>query len=198
MTDEQIYQRVLNELNAVAGVRDSCLYVDVTDGAVTLLGFVDRPEQKYDVEECAKRVYGVRAVANDLVVKPRWSGERPDPEIAREAVWTLEMANMVVPTKRVLVTVRDGWITLEGEVDWQYQSDAAEEAMQGLDGVKGVSNWIAVRPHAPAWDDMWNEIRTLLLREAAHDMDRPMHDGPERIKGRFRAGSPPGPLSPAR
>ena len=114
------------------------------DGVVTLTGFVDSYWQKYAVEAAAKRVRGVRAVANDVHI--RLSRERTDPEIAHDAVLALKRWPSVPRT--VIVTVRDGFLTLEGRVQWNDQRTDAESAVRHIDGVKGVSNAIVIGPVA--------------------------------------------------
>ena len=96
-----------------------------------------------------REAVAIKAVANDLEVKLPSSSERPDPDIARAAVQALE-SRITVPHERIKVMVRNGWITLEGDVDWQYQKEAAEEAVRYLYGVKGVTNLIIVKPQVTA------------------------------------------------
>ena len=113
MTDKEIQQAVLRELETEPQVRSTEIGVSVKDGVVTLSGFVDSYAKKYAAERAAKRVYGVKAVANDLEVELPLGAERPDPDIARAAVQVLQ-SRTTVPAERIKVTVRDGWITLEG------------------------------------------------------------------------------------
>jgi osmotically-inducible protein OsmY len=94
-------------------------------------------------EQAAKRVYGVRGVTNDIEVKP--SSKRTDPEIARDAVHELE-SHVSLPSDKIKVTVKNGWVTLEGNVDWQYQKTLAESAVKKLRGVIGIINNIEVNP----------------------------------------------------
>jgi osmotically-inducible protein OsmY len=119
--------------------------VAVHDGIVTLAGYVDSYAKKYAAERAAKRVHGVKAVVNDLVVKLPTDSERADPDIARSVVQALQ-SRITVPADRIKVTVRDGWVTLEGEVDWQFQKESAEDAVRYLPGVKGIINLITVKP----------------------------------------------------
>ena len=117
-----------------------------SDGVITLTGFVDNYAQKFSAEQAVKRVRGVRGVANDIHVKV--GDERSDAEIAKDAVHALQ-SHRNVPGA-VTVTVRDGFITLEGSVEWNDQRSAAESTVQHLKGVKGVSNAIYIRPVAVA------------------------------------------------
>src|SRR5690242_20549023 len=123
MTDKEIQQAVLRELEWEPEVKSTEIGVSVKDGVVTLTGFIDSYAKKYAAERAAKRVYGVKAVANDLEVKLPLGAERPDPDIARAAVQALQ-SRITVPAERIKVTVRNGWITLEGDVDWQYQKES--------------------------------------------------------------------------
>ncbi|MGA2557222.1 MAG: BON domain-containing protein [Verrucomicrobiota bacterium] len=122
----------------------------VKDGAVTLNGFATSYGEKWDAVRAAKRVGGVRAIADDIQVKLPDSRQRTDGDIAAAAAHQLDWST-TIPTGTVEVTVREGWITLEGEVEWWYQRSAAENAVLRLAGVKGVSNLITVKPKlAPA------------------------------------------------
>src|ERR1700737_2579776 len=96
----------------------SDLAVGVRDGGVTLSGFVPSFWEKDAAEKAVKRVYGVKGIANDIEVKLFW--QRTDPEIARDAVHELE-SHVSIPADRIKVTVKDGWVTLEGTVDWEFQ-----------------------------------------------------------------------------
>jgi osmotically-inducible protein OsmY len=120
---------------------------------------------KWNAERAAHRVTGVTAVANDIAV--RTIGEHTDADIAAAAVHALEW-NTVIPKKMIHLTVDKGWITLNGEVEWQYQKQEAERAVRGLWGVKGVSNLIMVKPAAsPA--DLKRKIEDALVRSAEVD-----------------------------
>jgi osmotically-inducible protein OsmY len=112
---------------------------------VTLSGFVDSYYEKLEAEQVAKRIIRVKAVANDLDVNLPPGKERSDTEIARAAVQSLQALDLV-PHEQIQVTVRDGWLTLEGRVDWNYQKSAADAAVRYLAGVKSASNQIVVAP----------------------------------------------------
>jgi osmotically-inducible protein OsmY len=107
----------------------SDISVAVKDGVVTLSGFVPSFWEKDAAEKAVKRVYGVRGIANDIEVKLFW--QRTDPEIARDAVHELER-HVSIPADRIKVTVKDGWVRLEGTVDWEYQKSLAQSAMKKL------------------------------------------------------------------
>jgi osmotically-inducible protein OsmY len=145
MTDKEIREAVLRELEWEPQVNSTEIGVAVKAGIVTLTGAVDSYAKKYHAEQAAKRVAGVKAIVNELEVKLPFSSERDDEEIAKSALWALEF-NDLVPDDRLKVTVSNGWIILEGEVDWGYQREAAEAAVRHLPGVKGVTNRISVKP----------------------------------------------------
>ena len=142
--------------------------VAVKDGVVTLTGFVPSFWEKDAAEKAVKRVYGVRGIANDIEVKLFW--QRTDPEIARDAVRELE-SHVSIPADRIKVTVKDGWVTLEGTVDWEYQKSLAQSAMKKLKGVSGVTNKIQVTPKASA-AEVKSKIEEALRRSAELDARR--------------------------
>jgi osmotically-inducible protein OsmY len=169
-TDAQVQSDVLAELKWDARVQPNEIGVSVKDGVVTLSGYVDSYTRKWAAEERAHRVRGVKAVANDIEVRLPGSSERTDPDIAAAAVRALEW-NAFVPSDRVKVTVSKGWVTLEGQVDWQYQRDSAERAVRSLVGVKGVSNLIKVSPKV-APTDLKQRIEQALKRITEEDAKR--------------------------
>ena len=146
-SDTQIQADVLAELKWDARVQPNEVGVSVKDGIVTLTGYVDSYTKKWAAEERAHRVAGVKAVANDIQVRLPGSSERTDADLAAAARRALEW-NTLVPADRVRITVSSGFVTLEGDVDWQYERDAAERSVRNLVGVKGVSNLIRVKPNA--------------------------------------------------
>lgn len=139
--EETLREAVVSELAADPSVNEIEIGVAVEDGMVTLTGHVESLQARVAAGQAAKRVSGVRSVANDLLVKHQ--GERTDTEIARDALHRLRN-NANVPTE-VQAVVSDGFITLDGTVSWMFQRVAAENAVRHLRGVKGVSNEIAVR-----------------------------------------------------
>jgi osmotically-inducible protein OsmY len=144
-TDQDIQSDVLDELTWEPRVRPTEIGVTVADGVVTLTGWVDSYAKKWAAERAAHRVARVRAVANDLAVRIATGAEKSDPEIATAAGRALEW-DAFVPVETLDVTVADGWVTLHGQVEWEYQRRAAERAVGRLTGVRGVSNGITVRP----------------------------------------------------
>jgi osmotically-inducible protein OsmY len=123
---------------------------------------------KIAAEKAAKSAYGVRAVANDIQVKPVF--KRTDPEIAKDAAHALE-ARINVPDQDITVIVKDGWITLEGEVEWMYQKEGAELAVKLLQGVKGVTNQIKIKPKVSP-SQVQTRIEEALRRSAEVDARR--------------------------
>src|SRR5437879_4817429 len=167
-TDSSIGEDVVFELKWDPKITSNDIAVAVKDGVVTLSGFVSSYMGKDAAEKAAKRVYGVRAVANDVQVKP--PSTRTDPEIAREAVQELENHGFV-PKDKTKVTVRNGWVTLEGTVDWQYQKHIAESAVKRLKGVLGITNNIEVKPTVSP-KQVKEKIEEALKRSAEIDARR--------------------------
>jgi osmotically-inducible protein OsmY len=169
-TDEAIQRDVLNELKFDPRVQPNEIGVAVKDGVVTLAGWVDSYAKKWAAEEAAHRVRGVRAVANDLEVRLPTSAERPDPDIASAAAKALEW-DAAIPIDRLDVTVSKGWVTLRGEVEWQYQKEDAERVVRRLQGVRGISNLIVVRPRLSP-TAVKDKIEQALVRSAELDAQR--------------------------
>jgi len=170
MTDKDIQQAVLRELEWEPQVKSTEIGVAVKEGIITLTGYVDSYTKRYNAERAAKRVAGVKAVVNDLEVHLPTSSERTDEDIARAAVRALE-SHISVPRDRIKVTVSGGWITLEGDVEWQYQRQAAEAAVRNLLGVKGVINLITIKPRVSP-SEIRFKIEEALRRSAELDAER--------------------------
>ena len=168
-SDDSIRNDVLFELKWDPKIGSSSdIAVAVKDGVVTLSGFVRSYWDKDAAEQAAKRVYGVRGVANDIEVKP--SSMRTDPEIARDVIHELE-SHVSIPSDKIKVTVKNGWVTLEGTVDWQYQKTLAESAVKKLRGVLGIFNNIEVKPKVSA-TEIKSKIEEALRRSAELDARR--------------------------
>ncbi|MDT7817439.1 MAG: hypothetical protein QOJ42_7355 [Acidobacteriaceae bacterium] len=164
-TDQEIQTDVLAELRWDLGTPAKDIGVAVKDGVVTLTGTVDTYLNKWRAEQAAHHVTGVTAVANDVAV--RTIGERTDSDIAAAAVHALKW-NTSIPADKIHVTVDKGWVTIKGEVEWQYQKQEVERVIRPLWGVKGVSNLITVKPLAsPA--DLKRKIEDALVRSAQVD-----------------------------
>ncbi len=167
-TDQALRDAVLAELRWDPKITSPDIGVAVKDGVVTLAGFVSSYWEKDAAEKAAKRVYGVRGVANDLEVK--LVSSRTDPEIARDAIHEIE-SHVSLPADRIKVTVRNDWVTLEGVVDWQFQKALAESAVKKLRGVIGVTNNIQVKPQVSP-GDIKSKIEEALKRNAELDARR--------------------------
>ena len=149
-SDKEIKEDVLAELKYEPSVKITDIGVLVKDGTVTLNGFATSYGEKYDAVKTAKRVGGVRAIADDIEVKFPESLKRNDGDIATAAANNVEWLSWNLSGKPVQITVREGWITLEGQVEWGYQKDAAENSVRYLSGVKGVSNLITIKSKVTA------------------------------------------------
>ena len=170
MIDKDLKQYVENALEWDPSVDAKGIGVSADQGVVTLRGNVASYLEKITAERVALRVYGVQAVANDLVVRLASSHERTDTEIAQAALGALKW-HTALPENRVSLTVTDGWIALTGTLDWQYQKDAAARAIRDLTGVKGVKNDIRVQPHVKA-GDIRDKIEAAFKRSAEIDARR--------------------------
>ena len=140
--------------------------VTVKNGVVTLTGHVASYAEKWTAERVAKRVAGVTALANDIQVK--LENQRTDAEIAESARAALRLDSRI-PADRLKVIVSNGWVTLEGTVDYYYQKEAAESQVRYIVGVKGVTNAIEVVPPAASPADVKTRIEEALKREAQLD-----------------------------
>ncbi|HEX9383332.1 MAG TPA: BON domain-containing protein [Gemmatimonadaceae bacterium] len=146
-TDSEIERDVVEELKWNPDLDSTDIAVTVKDGVVTLAGFVKSYVDKTEAEVAAKRVAGLVAVANDIAVRLPATDERTDPEIAREAVASLR-SQLPISAERIKVVVKNGWVTLEGTVEWHYQRNIAEAAVGYIRGVISVTNLIGLRPRA--------------------------------------------------
>jgi len=169
-SDEQIQRDVLAELKWDARVQPNEIGVAVKDGIVTLIGWVDSYTKRWAAEEAARRVRGVKAVANDIEVRLPSSAERTDADIAAAALHALKW-DALIPDDQVKVTVSKGWITLDGEVNWQFERDDAERVVRRLTGVRGVTNLIKVKTR-PTPSELKQKIEDALVRSAETDADR--------------------------
>ncbi len=170
--DDQIQQEVLAELAWDARVQPNEIGVTVHDGVVTLTGRVESFVKKVAAEQAAHRVRGVVAVANDLEIRLPASDDHTDADIAAAALQALEWDAMV-PLQKLEVTVTKGWVTLRGELEWQFQKLDAERVVRRLAGVRGVSNLIEVTPRVkPAPGVLKSKIQDALVRSAETDADR--------------------------
>jgi osmotically-inducible protein OsmY len=166
-TDREIQIDVLDELRWEPSVNATDIGVTVKDGVVTLEGTVDSYAEKWAAEKAVKRLPNVKGLAVELEVKLPGSSERTDADIAKAAENALQW-DILVPRNRITVTVERGFLTLEGEVDREFQRSAAERAVHHLTGVKGVSNQITIKPKV-ALADVKEKIEAALKRNAMLD-----------------------------
>jgi osmotically-inducible protein OsmY/nucleotide-binding universal stress UspA family protein len=169
-TDAQLQKDIIEELRWDPAVGMAEIGVAAKLGVVTLTGQVDSLAKKYAATRAAERVAGVRAVAEDLKVVLPHSHIRTDTDLAHSVVSTLRW-DVQVPDDSVKARVEDGWVTLEGKLEWQYQIAAAERAVRNLTGVRGVSNQILLKTRASA-PDVKHRIETALKRHAELDANQ--------------------------
>jgi osmotically-inducible protein OsmY len=143
-TDSDVKRDVEDELKYDASVDSSDIGVSVKNGVVALTGFVHSYSQKLQAEADAKRVNGVLGVANDIEVRVAVDA-RPDPEIARDVITQIKL-ELPYSHESLKAVVKKGWVTLEGNAEWNYQRTAAERAALRVNGVLGVSNFIKLAP----------------------------------------------------
>jgi len=166
-TDTQLRDDIQAELAWDPSFNAADVGVIVKDGVATLTGHLSSYAEKYAVERAVQRVHGVKALAVELSVKLPFDHERTDAEIAMATERALEW-NVLVPEDKIRPMVEKGWITLTGEVEWDYQRRAAESAVRNLMGVKGVSNLVNVTPKVrPA--DVEKKIQDALARQAERE-----------------------------
>ncbi|MDP3555961.1 MAG: BON domain-containing protein [Bacteroidota bacterium] len=169
-TDAEIQKDVMEELKWEPFLNVSEIGVAVKQGVVTLSGTVDTYSKKETAEKATKRVKGVKAIAEDIEVKPFSSFIKNDTEIARIIADSLKW-HSAVQEEKIKVKVESGWVTLDGEVDWEYQKDAAKNAIKNLPSVKGITNLIAVKPTITP-KDIQQKISLAFHRSATLDSQK--------------------------
>ncbi len=180
--DRDLRDVVLRQLEWDPRVQSDDVSVKAKEGTVTLTGFVRTYTEKYAAENVAKSVYGVRAVANDIEVKPT---TRTDPEIARDVVEAMRI-DVRVPDERIKATVREGFVTLEGSAEWYFQREAAEGRARHVHGVRGVFNKIEVKSMVASTAEVKSRIEDALRRSAELDARRisvSLQDGAVTLEG---------------
>jgi osmotically-inducible protein OsmY len=169
-SDDDIKRDVEDELRSDPDIDATNIAIAVKNGVVTLTGFVRSFRQRRRAEQDAKRVVGVVGLTNNIEVRIPIIQRRPDPDIARDAVEAIKR-DLPFSWEKIKVIVEDGWITLQGEAEWHYQSERAEKAVQHVRGVTGVVNMIELRPHvAPV--EIKRKIEAALRRAAEIDASR--------------------------
>jgi osmotically-inducible protein OsmY len=187
-SDSEIERDVKDELTWDPDLYATDIAVSVKNGVVTLTGFAKSFSDKYEAEAAAKRVAGVVAVANDIEVRIPSVDERPDPEIARDAAAAIK-SQLPISSEKIKAVVKNGWITLEGEVEWQYQRSTAENAVRRIKGVKGVINSIKLKPPTEP-TEIKRKIQEAFRRNAEVDANRIVVEadgGTVTLKGTVRS-----------
>ena len=169
-SDVEIERDVKDELKWNPDLDATDIAVSVHKGVVTLAGFAKSYTDKYEAEAAAKRVAGVVGVANDIEVRLPAIDQRPDPEIARDAVAAIK-SQLPISSENIKVVAKNGWISLEGKVEWQYQRNTAETAVRLVKGVLGVTNSIVLRPRAEP-TEIKKKIQEAFRRSAEVDANR--------------------------
>ena len=164
MSELQLRQDILDELEFEPRVSAAHIGVAVENQVVTLTGHVSSYDEKLQAVQAVRRVKGVRAIAEELEVRFVNDKKTSDDEIAKRAVDILGW-DTLVPGGSIQITIRDGWVTLTGDVDWYYQKTAAGDSVRKLSGVRGVINNIAIKPRVHA-HDVKRKIEDALKRNA--------------------------------
>jgi osmotically-inducible protein OsmY len=162
--DSNLQKRVLEELEFEPSINAAHIGVVAEDGVVSLSGHVASYAEKFEIERAVRRVKGVTAIAEQIEVRYPSDKKTADDEIARRAVHILEWYD-VPPREAIRVTVQNGWLTLNGQVDWHYQKRAAEDAVRKLSGLVGITNNIAIAPSVQP-SDVQQKIEDALRRRA--------------------------------
>lgn len=169
-TDAKLKEDVMAELAWDPAIHAENIGVIVKDGVVTLTGHIGTYAEKMAAEKAVRHVDGVKAIAMELDVKLSTDHKRSDTEIAQAALHSLRWHTWV-PSERIQVEVDQGWVTLSGDVDWQYQLVSAEQSVRNLLGVRGISNRIVLKPHIST-KDISQEITAALTRHAKREAER--------------------------
>lgn len=169
-TDSEIQKDVMDELKWEPLMKASEIGVAVKNGIVTLSGLVDTYYKKINAVKAAKRVGGVKAVAVKIEVKLGSGGKKSDTAIAEAALSALKW-NSSVQQEKIKIKVEDGWITLEGETDWEFQKKAAGKAIENLLGVRGITNNVKIIPQITA-KEIKNKINSAFIRSATIDAEK--------------------------
>lgn len=168
MSDIDIKQNVLDALEFDPSIDAAAIGVAVNDGVVTLTGHVPTYSEKIKAEDLAMAIRGVKAIAQEIEVRPMGTNTLADDEIALRVLNAIRW-NTSIPPDVVKVKVQNGWITLSGNVEWNFQRDAAARAIRDMAGVKGVTNSIMIAPKASP-TDIRARIEKALKRQAELDM----------------------------
>jgi osmotically-inducible protein OsmY len=165
-SEAEIQKDVMEELkweSAINAIKPAEIGVAVHSQVVTLTGKVDNYAVKMAAEKAALRVEGVKALANEIEVNISGINGRTDSELAEAALNALTWSTLV-PEEKVKLLIEDGWLRLEGEVEWPFEKSAAEHAIENLMGVKGIDNLIVVKPVVPMPEDIRDKIKAAFKR----------------------------------
>lgn len=190
MQDTTLRQNILDELEFEPSIDAANIGVAVDNGVVTLTGHVSTYAEKTTAENVVRRVKGVRGIAEEIEVRIGVSYITADDEIAKRALNSMNWSTSV-PKDAVQVKVQKGWVTLTGKVEWQYQKNAAAEAVRGLAGVVGISNQIEITPRPTAYD-VRKRIEDAFKRDAeleAQAIRVDVFDGKVTLNGKVKAWS---------
>jgi osmotically-inducible protein OsmY len=163
----ELQKKVLEALDWEPSLDATRIGVAATGGVVTLTGQVPSYADRFTVERVIKQMTGVKGLVNDLEVRLPGDARRTDTDLASAAVKALEW-DVQVPHQNIKLRVADGWVTLDGQVEWQYQREAAERAVRHLLGVRGVSNQITLMARVTPMD-LKNRIEAAFKRNAELD-----------------------------
>jgi osmotically-inducible protein OsmY len=169
-SDSEIKRDVESELRWDPDIQSDAIAVAVKEGTVSLTGFVRSYRQKRQAEAATKRVAGILALANDIRVRLPLIHKRPDPDIARDVVSALKI-QLQYSWKCTQAVVKDGWVTLEGELEWNYERERVEAAAGRVKGVIGITNSIRLKPRVTALE-VKSKIETAFTRNAEMDADK--------------------------
>ena len=190
MTNEDLRRKILEELEWDPSVDATSVGVAVRGNVVTLTGHVGSLAEKLAAEQAVKRVHGVRAIAEEMEVRLGGSDTASDDEIARRALNVIDW-DAFVPKDSVMVKVEHGWVTLSGEVSWQYERQAAAQSLQRLEGIKGITNDISLKER-PSDSSSHGAIEAAIRRRLPpkkSDIRVAVESGRVTIQGKIRSWS---------
>lgn len=190
MNDKALRQDITDELDWDPSIDSANIGVAVDNGVVTLTGHVPNYAQKSTVETVVRRVKGVRAIAEEIKVRLDGSDPYSDDDIARRACTVLDL-NLLVPIGAIKVKAQQGWLTLTGELDWDYQRKAAIDDLRKLRGVVGITNSVTLKVRVSA-GDVVDRIKQALKRDAeieASDVHVRVHNGKVTLDGKVDSWS---------
>lgn len=171
-SDMQIQSDVIAQLKWEPSLNAAEIGVAVKNGIVTLSGMVDSYAKKVAAEDAAKKITGVKAIADDIQVGVSPSFRKTDTEIAEAVVSALKWST-TIPDENIKVRVDDGVVSLDGEVEWNYQRSAAQSAIEKLAGIRRINNYIEIKPAVKA-NDIKQKITSAFVRSATIDSGKIM------------------------